>query len=225
MQRDAKDVFSNFEDEKFSYLIIRRGEKPEKPKVNLEQASPSELSDASFYWARAVRRALRKKKHVILDLCTKRGAIERHVIPKSYGRSVYGDAKELFWGDLWPHPSRKEDEFLDSLEDVTDDEIASDEEVEAEITKENQRGTAKKSTAAVGRGSKQRRSAREIEEEFERELFELENGDFGVEEAEPASSSLTEAIPEKAQGRGRSRGRRGRKGHSNEDTEASSTPS
>ena len=206
MQRDAKDVFSNFEDEKFSYLVIRRGEKPDKLKVNLDQASPSELSDASFYWDRAVRRALRKKKHVIIDLCSRRGAIERHVIPKSYGRSVYGDAKELFWGDLWPHPSRKEENFLSSLEDGSERDDAGE---EAEDDKEvlEEKRPVKKAVAA-GRGSKERRSAREIEEEFERELLELEGGEL----EEPSSQSEAETLPEKELGRARGRGRGGRKG-------------
>jgi len=118
MQREAKDVFTNFEDEKFSYLIIRRGERPAKPAVaDPSKASEQELSNESYYWDRVTRKPLRKKQHVIVDVCSHNGEMERQVIPKSYGRSIYGDAKDLTWGDLWPHtrdaddrPSKKKDD-------------------------------------------------------------------------------------------------------------------
>lgn len=44
---------------------------------------------------------LKRKGHVTLDLCTPSATIERWVVPKSFSRQAYRDARKAQWGDLW----------------------------------------------------------------------------------------------------------------------------
>ncbi|KEF52874.1 uncharacterized protein A1O9_11292 [Exophiala aquamarina CBS 119918] len=50
---------------------------------------------------RLVLPALKRKQHVIMDVCTPQGKIERWTVPKSFGRQAYHDARKSQWGDLW----------------------------------------------------------------------------------------------------------------------------
>ena len=58
-------------------------------------------------WGRIVRHPLRRKKHVIIDMCTSSGQIERHVEGKRtkhdlVGKWRYQTARRSQWGDAWP---------------------------------------------------------------------------------------------------------------------------
>ena len=44
---------------------------------------------------------LKRKGHIILDLCTPSGTLERWTVSKSYGAEAYRDARKSKWGDLW----------------------------------------------------------------------------------------------------------------------------
>lgn len=44
---------------------------------------------------------LKRKGHVTLDLCTPSGSIERWVVPRSFSKQAYHDARKAQWGDLW----------------------------------------------------------------------------------------------------------------------------
>lgn len=50
---------------------------------------------------RLVLPALKRKQHVIMDVCTPHGKIERWTVPKSFGKQAYRDARKCHWGDLW----------------------------------------------------------------------------------------------------------------------------
>jgi ribosomal protein RSM22 (predicted rRNA methylase) len=104
-QMDAKNASVNFEDEKFSYLVIRRGKKPVKPTATLEQLSEDEIVPASYYWPRILRRPIKNNKHILMDLCTPAGKLERRIVGKSQ-KQAYVDAKDAFWGDIWPHKEK-----------------------------------------------------------------------------------------------------------------------
>lgn len=111
----AKD--HNHEDVKFSYLAVRRG-------VDLRQdqgiQQNKEATDAAFEGfegmeedagaqakfhhlslPRAVFPPLKRQGHVIMDLCTPAGKIERWTVPRSFSRQAYRDARKSHWGDLW----------------------------------------------------------------------------------------------------------------------------
>ncbi|KAI4210239.1 MAG: hypothetical protein LQ351_006917 [Letrouitia transgressa] len=44
---------------------------------------------------------LKRSGHVILDLCTPAGKLERWTVPRSFGKQAYYDARKAKWGDLW----------------------------------------------------------------------------------------------------------------------------
>jgi len=50
---------------------------------------------------RLIYPALKRKQHIIMDVCTTYGKIERWTVPTSFGRQAYHDARKSQWGDLW----------------------------------------------------------------------------------------------------------------------------
>jgi ribosomal protein RSM22 (predicted rRNA methylase) len=102
------------EDIDFSYLVIRRGAHPapspnylhgkeatdrafkgyEKQPAGSEPPNPLSLP-------RNILTPLKRKGHITLDLCTPAGTIERWIVPKSFSKQAYHDARKAEWGDLW----------------------------------------------------------------------------------------------------------------------------
>lgn len=108
----AKD--RNHEDIKFSYIAVQRGQDL-RQQQNVQQ--DPEATDAAFEGfehldeaiepfhplslPRAVYPPLKRRGHVIFDLCTPAGQIERWTVPRSFSRQAYRDARKSKWGDLW----------------------------------------------------------------------------------------------------------------------------
>ncbi|CUS13830.1 unnamed protein product, partial [Tuber aestivum] len=44
---------------------------------------------------------IKRDSHIILDLCTATGSIERWVVPQSFGKLEYREARKSGRGDLW----------------------------------------------------------------------------------------------------------------------------
>lgn len=108
-RQSEKQIFN----EKFTYLIIKKGKIPSVIYKNEQQAKTPE--EKSFFWERIVRPVIKKHQHRIVDLCTKRGTFERRIISKSHGGlGGYKSIKRYNWGDLWyvplwlPNKFRKE---------------------------------------------------------------------------------------------------------------------
>ncbi|CAG8887846.1 unnamed protein product [Penicillium egyptiacum] len=112
----AKD--RNHEDLKFSYLAVQRGvdlrqdqairQGPEATDAAFEGFEDPEESDIpnkpafhALSLPRAVYPPMKRRGHVIFDLCTPAGKIERWTVPRSYSRQAYRDARKSRWGDLW----------------------------------------------------------------------------------------------------------------------------
>ncbi|KAJ5960518.1 Ribosomal protein Rsm22 bacterial-type [Penicillium vulpinum] len=112
----AKD--RNHEDLKFSYLAVQRGvdlrqdqairQDPEVTDAAFEGFENPEESDIPntlpfhpLSLPRAIYPPMKRRGHVILDLCTPAGKIERWTVPRSYSRQAYRDARKSHWGDLW----------------------------------------------------------------------------------------------------------------------------
>ena len=119
----AKD--RNHEDIRFSYIAVQRG-RDKRRSQNVEQGDVA--TDAAFAGhefnasesatesddndrdtsqplmlalPRAVLPPLKRRGHVILDLCTPSGQLERWTVPKSFSKQAYRDARKSKWGDLW----------------------------------------------------------------------------------------------------------------------------
>ncbi|KIH93711.1 37S ribosomal protein rsm22 [Sporothrix brasiliensis 5110] len=50
---------------------------------------------------RTIMPALKRQGHVILDVCTPAGQLERWTVPRSRSKQAYHDARKARWGDLW----------------------------------------------------------------------------------------------------------------------------
>lgn len=107
----------NHDDLEYSYVAVRRGRDhrrlprtslpisldPENPSsADLAQHSPAHLrATAMTKFGRNVFPPLKRSGHVTLDLCTPAGTIDRCIVPKSFSRIAYRDARKARWGDLW----------------------------------------------------------------------------------------------------------------------------
>ncbi|KAL4926823.1 tRNA methyltransferase RSM22 [Aspergillus undulatus] len=50
---------------------------------------------------RVVYQPMKRRGHVIFDMCTPAGKIERWTVPRSFSKQAYKDARKAYWGDLW----------------------------------------------------------------------------------------------------------------------------
>lgn len=104
---DGRD--RNHDDVEFSYIAVRRGHSlPEsitQGKKATDRAfegyTETEALPHTLSLPRNVGRPLKRHGHVLLDLCTPEAKIERWIVPQSYGRQAYRDARKARWGDLW----------------------------------------------------------------------------------------------------------------------------
>jgi ribosomal protein RSM22 (predicted rRNA methylase) len=86
----------NHSDVKFSFVVFRKCKRPEKP---LER----NLVKEAYHWPRLIAAPMKRNHHVILDMCSPNGDLERTNVAKSHGNQLYMDARKSHWGDLWPH--------------------------------------------------------------------------------------------------------------------------
>lgn len=109
----------NHEDLLYSYVAVRRGvdyrrgEEPIAPKISefeIPKArgeptkspySMEQLRRFAFTLPRTILPPLKRHGHIILDVCTTKGNIERWTVPKSLGKVEFRDARKSRWGDLW----------------------------------------------------------------------------------------------------------------------------
>ncbi|KAH8692983.1 37S ribosomal protein Rsm22 [Talaromyces proteolyticus] len=114
----------NHEDVEFSYVAIQRGVDMRdaqnivqgkdatnaafegyEDNLSVDAASddtaapPTSFNTLSL--PRMVLSPIKRRGHVILDLCTPEGKIERWTVPRSFSRQAYHDARKARWGDLW----------------------------------------------------------------------------------------------------------------------------
>lgn len=68
--------------------------------VFAEGQTPSTLP-VTWNLPRLVFTPMKRRGHIILDVCTPTGKIERWTVPKSFGKQAYRDARKSQWGDLW----------------------------------------------------------------------------------------------------------------------------
>lgn len=115
----AKD--KNFEDVKFSYLAVMRGLSAGGKVVGVmqdetatrrafegyESLDPAMIEEEerrmlALSLPRTILPPLKRKGHVILDVCTPSGTLERWTVPRSFSKQAFRDARKSSWGDLWP---------------------------------------------------------------------------------------------------------------------------
>ncbi|GLB14103.1 37S ribosomal protein S22 [Aspergillus tubingensis] len=84
------------EDEASSDEAVASETQPTPPTEEQETGGVNFLS-----LPRIVYQPMKRRGHVIFDLCTPAGKIERWTVPRSFSRQAYKDARKSQWGDLW----------------------------------------------------------------------------------------------------------------------------
>ena len=128
LQRILGSRDKNHEDIMFSYVALRRGIDQREAGNVMQGQAAVEAAFAGFEdtegiedskglqdtidpevaivnplsFPRAILPPIKRHGHVILDLCTPAGKIERWTVPKSFSKQAYRDARKSRWGDLWP---------------------------------------------------------------------------------------------------------------------------
>ncbi|KAK3186163.1 37S ribosomal protein S22 [Lecanicillium sp. MT-2017a] len=91
----------------FSYVAVQRGvaknsgisgkEATEKAFRGYEDAEKPDMQSLP----RILSPPIKRKGHVVMDMCTAEGKMERWTVPKSFSKQAYHDARKSSWGDLW----------------------------------------------------------------------------------------------------------------------------
>lgn len=128
LQRILNATDRNHEDIQYSYLAVQRGRDhriskwaPGGKEVVQNEATTDEAF-AGHEWKagsgsepelvtakdvntltlpRLVLPALKRRGHIILDVCTPSGTLERWTVPRSFSKQAFRDARKARWGDLW----------------------------------------------------------------------------------------------------------------------------
>ncbi|KAL4980424.1 mitochondrial small ribosomal subunit Rsm22-domain-containing protein [Aspergillus desertorum] len=75
--------------------------------ARIEDETPEPLTpppDTNFHplsLPRILYQPMKRRGHVIFDMCTPAGMIERWTVPRSFSRQAFKDARKARWGDLW----------------------------------------------------------------------------------------------------------------------------
>ena len=127
LQRILGSRDKNHEDILFSYVALQRGidhreadnvvqgqaaveaafagyentEGKEDSTGSQDSIDPEVAIVSTLSLPRAILPPIKRHGHVILDLCTPAGRIERWTVPKSFSKQAYRDARKSKWGDLW----------------------------------------------------------------------------------------------------------------------------
>jgi ribosomal protein RSM22 (predicted rRNA methylase) len=112
----------NNEDVLFSYLAVQRGVDQREVRGLTQDAAATDVAFTGYggdsihggkvpeeppagfdplALPRIVSAPLKKKGHIIMDMCTPAGKMERWIVPRSFGKRAYRDARKSSWGDLW----------------------------------------------------------------------------------------------------------------------------
>ncbi|KAI0586730.1 37S ribosomal protein Rsm22 [Pyrenophora tritici-repentis] len=72
------------------------------PDTEIEEPTLTSVDDVNpLTFPRLVLPALKRRGHIIMDMCTPAGTLERWTIPRSFSKQAYRDARKARWGDLW----------------------------------------------------------------------------------------------------------------------------
>lgn len=97
----------------YAYLIVERSKCDAESVGQIKKARENNVSEVNNYgvgslgdntpntWPRILGQPTKNKGHVVLDLCANSGQIEKWIIPKSFSKQIYHDARKSQKGDLW----------------------------------------------------------------------------------------------------------------------------
>ncbi|KAH7078609.1 mitochondrial small ribosomal subunit Rsm22-domain-containing protein [Paraphoma chrysanthemicola] len=68
-------------------------------KIDADLQTPQDVNPLTL--PRLILPALKRRGHIILDVCTPAGTLERWTVPRSFSKQAFRDARKARWGDLW----------------------------------------------------------------------------------------------------------------------------
>lgn len=72
------------------------------PDMETEEPTGRTAEDVNpLTFPRLILPALKRRGHIILDVCTPAGTLERWTVPRSFSKQGFRDARKARWGDLW----------------------------------------------------------------------------------------------------------------------------
>ncbi|KAL3442072.1 mitochondrial small ribosomal subunit Rsm22-domain-containing protein [Aspergillus insuetus] len=86
------------------YENLNEPVKESDPEAAEAATTPTPTGQPKFHTLslpRMVYTPMKRRGHVIFDMCTPAGKIERWTVPRSFSRQAYKDARKARWGDLW----------------------------------------------------------------------------------------------------------------------------
>ncbi|CRG85690.1 hypothetical protein PISL3812_02718 [Talaromyces islandicus] len=123
LQRILGSKHRNHEDVEFSYVAVQRGvdmrethgitqgkaasdaafagHEEDATGNDPEATTPTPTDVNVLSLPRVVFPPMKRRGHVILDMCTPESKIERWTVPRSFSAQAYHDARKARWGDLW----------------------------------------------------------------------------------------------------------------------------
>ncbi|KAM9953464.1 hypothetical protein ACTFIR_008535 [Dictyostelium discoideum] len=102
-QKLAKGPHSTmpYEDEKYSYIVLSKvvHSSIENQLEKQLQIYPTEELEPTKNWSRLIEAPLKRGGHVIMDVCSPNGSLNRVTIARSHGKQMYREARKSFWSD------------------------------------------------------------------------------------------------------------------------------
>lgn len=136
----------NYEILNYSYLIVERSGTDQQSLQDIEtqRSTPTTYKIGSLgdntqsTWPRIINQPLKRKGHVTMDLCGSSGELEKWIVPKSFGKETYHDARKANKGDLWGLDAKTK------MKSVVNFNVAKFQEVEKQLIKQKKREAKKK---------------------------------------------------------------------------------
>lgn len=93
------------EEEKFSYLCVRKAPGP-RTRYRSEEEAPT-AHEKSYFWPRVIFPVIKAQQHTLVDVCSAPQNFERLTVSKSKPHSFgYRFSRRAMWGDLYRFPKR-----------------------------------------------------------------------------------------------------------------------
>ncbi|KAN0050175.1 hypothetical protein ACTA71_003281 [Dictyostelium dimigraforme] len=104
-QKLAKGPHSTmpFEDEKYSYIVLSKVVHSSIPNQLEKQSQiyPKEELEPIKNWSRLIEAPLKRGGHVIMDVCSPNGSLNRVTVARSHGKKIYKESRKSFWSDAF----------------------------------------------------------------------------------------------------------------------------
>ncbi|AJS35434.1 Rsm22p [Saccharomyces cerevisiae YJM1248] len=109
----------------YSYLIFERSHKDENTLKEIKKLRDENVNgkydigslgdDTQNSWPRIINDPVKRKGHVMMDLCAPSGELEKWTVSRSFSKQIYHDARKSKKGDLWASAAKTQIKGLGDL--------------------------------------------------------------------------------------------------------------